>query len=311
VKRRKLLVVFAVLILLASMVLKPRQLGDDPAANAFKAKNAVKSSELPSATSSIPAQREPYSVPPINDPSLASFVNRKSPRVRVPPDIVARFPSISDPIDQEAVAKVLLDVFDDDSIRNEAAELLARSNYPRLVERLEEVLHNPQESERFRGWAVQHVGTNARSAQGQDLAIATMILRGCLNDAAIPVRREALLALVRIDDQIGRQSAIELVRSDDPAAINTQDIALRCLGMMNERKYLLEVRRLAKASNANVKIAAINLLADWRDVDSKPLIENCLLAKEFILRVVAQRALERIEQPETAQPAKRSDVRQF
>lgn len=246
-------------------------------------------------------QREPYKAPPVNNPALSNFVNRKSPRVRVPPDMVALFPSVSDPIDQEAVANVLLDVFDDDSIRNEAAELLARSNYTRLLDRLEEVLNNPYESERFRGWAVQHIGTHARSHSGPDNIRGVALLRSCLLDSALPVRREALLALVRMDDPVGIQYAADIVQSDDPANATIQDIALQCIGLVNKRAQLPHVRKLIRSSNVDVQIAAINLLADWRDLESKSDIQNYVDSKSYILRTVAQRALERIELPAPAQ----------
>jgi hypothetical protein len=80
-------------------------------------------------------QKARYSPPPVQTPEFAAFVDRNA-RGRVTPDITSRIPRIRDDEDVPAVVSVLLDTEDDDTVRNEAANLLRRSEYPALTDDL-------------------------------------------------------------------------------------------------------------------------------------------------------------------------------
>jgi HEAT repeat protein len=147
---------------------------------------------------------------------------------RVSADITSSIPRIRRDEDIPAVVSVLLDAKDDDTVRNEAVSLLRRSGYPRLTDDLVKVLNNPDEGPRFRAFCVQHLWQNGRSAGPEELERITAELLPALGDRHLPVRREALLALVRLRDPKGEETAVEwLVTADVEKADGLRDAAIR------------------------------------------------------------------------------------
>jgi hypothetical protein len=74
-----------------------------------------------------PDRKQAYHPPKVTTPALSAFVNREAHGPRVHGDMAARFPRLTSEQDIEAVAGVLTDPREDDTVRHEAAALLARS----------------------------------------------------------------------------------------------------------------------------------------------------------------------------------------
>ena len=104
--------------------------------------------------------------------------------------------------------------------------LLRRSGYEKLTDDLIEVLNRPEEKARFRAFCVQHLWQSARKAGPEDTERIRRALHRALEDRDVPVRRDALLALVRMEDPLGRETAVAWLGDED--AEDVRDLAIRC-----------------------------------------------------------------------------------
>ena len=225
---------------------------------------------------------------------LARLVDRRAKESEQNfPDMTSRFPAVTDPIDQAALAKVLEDAHDDDTVRNEVANLLRRSNYPGLDDSLLRVLKNPEEKERFRAFAAQHLGDMAQMQNKKDTVVPE--LRKLLEDPHFAVRREALLALVRLKDEKGKETAVKWLKEDSPDASKSRDLTIRCVRELGLKEYLPEVRELGKSPDEATCIAALVTLSEWRDVESRPLFESAAQSRVVRLQRAGQAALKHLE----------------
>jgi len=276
-----------------------------------------------------PEPEKVYAAPKVTDSRLARLVDRDAAiGERVTPDITSRIPRVDHPEDFPPLVAVLLDPKDSDTARNEVANLLERSNYPGVADALCKVLDNPAEKPRFRSFAAQHLGmllTGAGSKpalqnhpQGAPSLPAPLPpgerevrekaaakLHECLADRHVEVRREALLALVRIKDP----QAIELaVRWLQPETTNLKpetqvlDLAIRCVHELDLREHIPTVRKYLHDPNEVVRIAAIVALSQWGDEESRPAFEEAANSKSVRLQRAGQAALRRLDQ------AKRADT---
>jgi len=109
----------------------------------------------------------------------------------------------------------LLDPQKDDTKRNEVANSLRESGYKGLTEDLITVLDNPDEKARFRSFAVQHLYNNYADAGESEKQKIREVLYKSLKDRHVKVRREALLALVRIGDPKGKETAVKWLTDKD------------------------------------------------------------------------------------------------
>jgi HEAT repeat protein len=213
-----------------------------------------------------------YIPPPTDSPEIMGFVDRTERGVkRVPDDITTAIQRVETPQDVAAVVSVLMDTRDTDVARNEAANLLHRSDYRGLVDHLIEVLDNPKEDARFRGFCVQHIWRNAHAPESPDRDTAIARLRAAVNDRDRSVRREAVLALVRMGDKVGREAAVGWLSDDDAA--DMRDLAIHCVHDLGLRKHLPAIRRHLEDEREPVRIAAIVTLSDWGDEQSRPAFE--------------------------------------
>lgn len=240
-------------------------------------------------------KRQPL-LPSDASPALRAFVDPSADN-RLPVDLQYQIPKVSDAGSVAAVVAVLRDRDEGDTIRHEAANLLRRSEYAELEQVLLECLQHPEETERFRSWAVQHLFAVFEARKGKDPQGALTIMQPLLADPAPAVRREALLSLHRLELPGGPDTvATAATWLADPA---TADLALRIIRESDARQYLPQVRALLTDQTATqpTTIAAIVTLSQWQDLESLPALQEFANLPDqpanFRLRRSAQMALER------------------
>jgi len=240
-------------------------------------------------------ERPAYSAPPVRARELKAFVDRNG-KNRLSTDVTSRSARVRYEEDIPAVVSVLLDTDDDDTVRNEAANLLSRSAYKTLPQDLLRVLNNPKEGPRFRSFCIQHLWTNVKMAGPAERATIVSTLYEALCDRHIPVRREALLALVRMRERKGRETAVEwLVTDDVEKAGGVRDAAIRCVRELGLREHIPTIRKYLRDKNDVVRIAAIVTLSQWGDDESRLAIEEAAKSSSFRLRRCAAMALKRLD----------------
>ncbi len=248
--------------------------------------------------------KERHSPASTRAPELANLVDRDAME-RVTPDITSRIPSVRHEEDVAAVGAVLKDSQDDETVRNEVANLLRRSGYRRLTDDLVAVLENPEEGQHFRAFCIQHLWMNVEKAAPDERDTIGSKLREAITDRHVPVRREALLALVRMRDPKGEETAVEWLTAEKADGI--RDAAIRCVRELGLREHTPTIRKYLRDGNEVVRIAAIVTLSQWGDEESRPAIEEAAKSKSFRLRRCAKMALKRLdraaEQPEAPAPA--------
>jgi len=198
--------------------------------------------------------------------------------------------------DLAAIVSILTDCSDHDIVRNEAANLLARSSYQDLAPVLISVLNNPDEGSRFRGFATQHLGMVAsRSASQSDLAVVR--LRSGLTDQHVEVRREALLALVRLKDQTAARTAISWLNSTSKTENDLRDVAIRCIQELNLREHAPTIRKYLADADEAIRIQAIVTLSQWNDEESVPCFEEAAISSHARIQRAGAAALRRLGRP--------------
>ena len=130
------------------------------------------------------------------DKRLDCFINSKNDHDRIQ--------SIPDKIlyeqDQQAVIEVLRNISESDVIRNQAALLLINSKYKLVRLEIQNTLSNHNQSQRYRGYCIQHLWTLYNKAPSENITIVDDIRR-LIHDPAPEVRRESLLFLTRVKDR--------------------------------------------------------------------------------------------------------------
>ncbi|MCY3018397.1 MAG: HEAT repeat domain-containing protein [Planctomycetota bacterium] len=285
-------------------------------------------------TPAIPAEPERAPLPAPRDAALAPLLDRDAKLTdRVKPDVNSGIPKVIHPEDYPLLVAVLTDPTDDDTARNEVANLLQRSKYPGLADALCEVLDNSEEKPRFRSYAAQHLGLLAGKQEPQmntderrlgdmgtgglgdgetgrggdadrgrrgDAEMITARLRQALSDRDVPVRREALLALVRKKDPQAIETAVAWLqpqtRNQKPETV-VVDLAIRCVYELGLREHIPTIRKYARDPNDVVRIAAIVALSQWGDEESRPAFEEAAQSKTVRLQRAGKAALERLGKP--------------
>jgi len=226
---------------------------------------------------------------------LATFLDKTKPvEERIPLDITSAIPQIQNAEALSLVARVLRDSSECDLVRNEAANLLWRSRYAGLTDDLIEVLNNPQESPRFRSFCVQHLRTNNKLMNPEEFEKIKAVLRTLLDDRDVPVRREVLLALVRMGDPLGQETAVKWLLDQNDS--NTRDLAIRCVHDLNMKEYIPTIRKYLYDPDEVIRIAAIVALSQWGDEESRPAFEAAAKSDTVRLQRAGQAALTRLSQ---------------
>jgi|GEM_PF-4758380 len=240
------------------------------------------------------------------DPAVADFVKKEThthlpqphiekPHLRVTPDQTSRLPRVKNAEDLAAVAAVLRDPGDDDTVRHEAAELLRRSGYTGIIDDLNYVLANPKEGERFRSWAVQHLHnmlshlpTDAERQNVRDIWVSL------LQDRHVSVRAETLLALCRTGDPKGAETAIAWLNDPRPEFNAVRYIAIRCVHDLDLRAQISAIRTCLKSGDEHTRTVAMVALSDWRDQSSRGAFEAAASSANPRLQRVGNSALARL-----------------
>ena len=194
--------------------------------------------------------------------------------------------------DLDLLARTLRDTAEGDTLRHEIANLLLSHKYPGLTDILIGILDSPGEQERFRAFCVQHLWRRAGEAPTDERNRIADLLRESLNDRHTAVRREALLALVRDNDELGRHTAEKWLT--DPGATAVHDLAIRCMREMDVRKHVETIRSFLDATNEAARIAAIVTLSEWGDDQSRPAFEAAATSDSLRLQRAARFALQRL-----------------
>lgn len=247
----------------------------------------------PTKTTEEPAPA--YQAPQVDDPKLADFVNRESHGQRVHDDMTSRFPALTSERDIAAVAAVLKDRDEaDDTVRHEAAAMLARSGYKNLVPDLLAVLNDLKEKDRFRSWVVQHLQQNYATVDRNSQAAIRGQIQASLSDRDIHVRRESMLGLYRISPEEALPLARECLRDDSEAADPMRDLAIRIVRERDDRDELAEVRKYARHKDVEVRRSALVTLAAWKDEDSRVAMEDAAKSENPLLRRCGEMALKKL-----------------
>lgn len=233
------------------------------------------------------------------DPIIQPLVDRSRPvHQRVPIDITSKMPQADSTEDQRTLVAVLTDVSDDDTVRNEVANLLRRSNYSGLNDALIQVLENPNEKPRFRSFAIQHLGMGVPDAaidpDGREKVLGR--LHSALDDQEAGVRREALLALTRQNDPKSVDTAIRWLNTENAEADSVRDLAIRCVKELDRKETIPTIRKYLRNSNEVICIAAIVALSEWGDEESRAAFEDASRSKIVRIQRAGKAALQRLEQ---------------
>jgi len=203
-------------------------------------------------------------------------------------------PDIHDLQDKPEPVRTLLDPRKDDTKRNEVANSLRDSGYKGLTDDLITVLSNPNEKARFRSFAVQHLFNNYAGAGESEKRKIREVFYKSLNDRHVEVRREALLALVRIGDPKGKETAVAWVK--DPDKDNVRDLAIRCVKLLDLKQYMPTIRQYLYDKNEVIRIAAIVALSQWGDKESRSAFEKAADSKSVRLQRAGKAALKRLDE---------------
>ena len=273
------------------------------------------------------APERPYSPPVVRDARLRALVNRDA-HDRIPSDISARLSEVS-PEDFPALLQVLTDPKDDDTVRNEVANLLVRSKCPDLPQTFIKVLDNPDEHARFRFYAMQFMG-NYVAAPDSDDSVRLLLLakiKSSLSDKDFEIRSQALQHLVNLNNPVGQQTAVkwltdyplaptqEAAPQADPADKNTKPIeslrgpdfqrgtiikqCIECVAKLGLKEHIPTIRKYVSDPNASIAEAAIIALTNWGDTESLPAMIEAAKSKDPLLRHCAKDNIDRMQQKKT------------
>jgi HEAT repeat protein len=194
------------------------------------------------------------------------------------------------------LAKQLSNPKEDRVVRHEIVNLLVRSNYPELEPLLFKILENPAEGQDFRAWAVQHIG--GLLTNPGDIPVSPDLLsrvRKILADKDLHVRREALLALSRANDQQTLEAAKGMLESPSPEFDGMRDMAIRIAQTRNQRDQIRLIRPYLTSTNDTLRIAAIDTLGKWKDQESRPAIEAAQRDGSHGVKLCATAALKNLD----------------
>jgi len=221
---------------------------------------------------------------------------------RCPADLSERIPRVNSKEEIDAVVALLLDTQDGDTPRNEAINLLRRSGYRDLERDLITVARNKNERPRFRTFAVQHLGISIEQAEREPKTPRSWsplyvrdLCAELLKNEPNEVQREALYALIRARD--ARASDVIAQGFSNPQWEGSRDLLIRGALELNMVSKIAEIRPFAYSEDVNVRVAALNALAQWKDEASRPAMEEALASKVARIKNAGEVALFQMSQP--------------
>lgn len=240
-------------------------------------------------------QSPPTPILTVHDQRLKPLINRTLPvSQRIQLDISSSIPFVFSEEDRKTLVCLLTDPSDSDTVRNEVASLLRRSAYADLTDVLILILDSPEEHARFRSFAVQHLWQGLDGANAETRSKIEAKLHSLLIDRHVEVRREALLALVRMRDPIGQEAATRWLGACNQEGEGTRDLAIRCVHELGLTEYVPVIRGYARDADETTRIAAIVALCQWGDEQSRAAFEEA--SKSPIVRIqrAGKAALDRL-----------------
>ena len=205
--------------------------------------------------------------------------------------------------------KVLRDKSLTDMARNEAANSLQRENAAQLPFVLLTMIDDEGEKPRFRAFIIQYLGNLLLAKHNSDDCFQIVArLRLALDDHNIEVRREALLALVRIRDPRATLLVEQFLTSSNAYNHEMKDLAIHCAEMLDLRNCIPAVRVFSNDQDESIRIAAINALSAWYDDESRPAFEEAAKSKSIRIQRAGQAATVRLDSLERLLPKKEQTV---
>jgi len=250
-----------------------------------------------------PVEPDPFvGVPAVDAPvhvKLRAVADLELPaHERLKPLVDGGLPLVSEPQDVALVRRILRDPREGDTIRNEAANLLYRSEVSELADDLKAVLVHPLERERFRSFAAQHLGVIWLGGGAEDPALRDD-LRRLLTDRHPAVRREALWPLAQGNDPLAVDTAVKLL--SDPGAGGMHDLCCRIAALKGLEDLLPRIRELAAEAEEVPRSAALHALAALGGAAEKSLIARAVDDENPRVAAAARAALTALDgaKPET------------
>lgn len=229
------------------------------------------------------------------NPAIAALVdyNLKT-QDRIGSDISARIPIVHNKDDYPVLVDCLLNTNDVDAVRNEVINLLSRSHFSELAPLLIRIIENPDESNRFRTFATQHLGAQLSN---QDIETRTRVrdkLLQLLEGREIGPRREALLALVRHKDPVASATARRWLNETSEEYEAVKDLAIRSIQELDMRDEMPIIRSHLKSANEATRIASIVVLSQWGDEESRAAFEVAASSTNSRLQRAGKAAIQRL-----------------
>ena len=106
------------------------------------------------------------------------------------------------------------------------------------------------------------------------------------------VRREALLALVRLGDDAGKRAAVRWLLAEEAEGV--RDAAIRCVRELDLREQAPAIRRFVRDEDEVVRIAAIVTLSQGGDEESRKAFEEAAKSESVRLQRTGRAAIERL-----------------
>ena len=189
---------------------------------------------------------------------------------------------------------ILLNVSASDVDRNSAINTLSRLHHGNLESDLIDILHRKNERERFRAFAAQHLGSIAvdKGTSPEDRQVAERELEYLLKDTDRSVRREAFGALSRLRNLL----AMDIIKDGlvNNAWSSDRDLMIECLFEQGSMDRMSEIRPFLKDKDPVVRIAALHVLGEWRDQESRATFEEAAASDVQRVNRAGRRALERL-----------------
>ena len=140
---------------------------------------------------------------------------------------------------------------------------------------------------------------NTEGASDVERAKITEVLRGAIADRHTRVRRESLLALCRLHEPLGQETAIKWLTAKEGEG--ARDVAIRCIEDLDLHDQAPAIRKLSTDPDESTTVQAIGTLGRWKDEASRPLFEEALKSPSQRLQRAGRAALSHLEEAK-AQP---------
>jgi HEAT repeat protein len=198
--------------------------------------------------------------------------------------------------DLAALYHVLDDVHDSDTIRHEVAMLLRNRHDPALADALRKILTDPEEHERFRFFATQHLGELFAAArlcnEVQAKVLRDDLRRLLADDRHAQVRRQALLSLGGDKDAMALATMTSVLEAaEDGPLVET---AMRLVVLHRQEPLYPQLRRRAYAEDPFIRRRAMACLGELRDEASRTAFERAAADQDQELAEAGRQALQRL-----------------